>query len=261
MATPIRVYVPSEPTGLPPADLRGMNNIQLVGVVKDRADFLTETGRMHLITADDVLHLANHRLKHALNIIVRNCRATYEQRDQLKTDYDLLDRQYNLVKKQVNSLDETLKGLERKLADASTISDNLRDANHDLQRDSDTFQALRNKAINERNQARNELNRVRADYTRAVGERNDAQNALNRSTLLLNNWRQRAIRNGGQLNQVNQQLRVAQFTTRQIGRIRDRLQQRIAALRIQVQWFRIRQLNPPPPPLNNPPETIWLPLV
>ncbi|GBC15371.2 hypothetical protein RIR_jg27871.t4 [Rhizophagus irregularis DAOM 181602=DAOM 197198] len=43
--------------------------------------------------------------------------------------------------------------------------------------------------------------------------------------------------------------------------VMNRLFQQIAALRIQVQWFRIRQLNLPPPPLNHPQNTIWLPLV
>jgi uncharacterized protein involved in exopolysaccharide biosynthesis len=49
-----------------------------------------------------------------------------------------------------------------------------------------------------------------------------------------------------QLANVNNQLQIEQFTVRNLGHTRAILIQRNAALRIQVQWFRNRQLNPPP---------------
>jgi chromosome segregation ATPase len=255
MATLYPIYTPSEPTGPPPDDFGGKDDDWLVGVVKDRADYLTETGRMHLITATDPLHLANHRLKHAVNELRRRCRITHE-------DYDLLQRQYNITKdlldrtqKRIKTVDEVHANLENRLRTVSTMNDTLRDANHNLQRDSDTFQRLRNQAIDERN-------RARTDYDRAARERNNAQNAVNRGNILLNHWRLRATRTGGQLVLANAQLAHAnnrvRFGIQTLGRLRNRLFQQIAALRIQVQWFRIRQLNPPLPPLNHPQNTTWL---
>ena len=255
MATLYPIYTPSEPTGLPPDDFGGKDNDWLVGVVKDCADYLTETSRMHLITATDLLHLANHRLKHAINELRRRCRITHE-------DYDLLQRQYNITKdlldhtqKRIKTVDEVHANLENRLRTVSTMNDTLRNANHNLQRDSDTFQRLRNQAIDERN-------RARTDYDRAARERNNAQNAVNRGNILLNHWRLRATRTGGQLVLANAQLAHAnnrvRFGIQTLEWLRNRLFQQIAALRIQVQWFRIRQLNPPPPPLNHPQNTTWL---
>ena len=93
---------------------------------------------------------------------------------------------------------------------------------------------------------------------------------MNRGNILLNRWRLRATWTGGQLvlanaqiGQVNAQLAHAnnrvRFGIQTLGRLRNRLFQQIAALRIQVQWFRIRQLNPPLPSLNNPEHSVtWL---
>ncbi|GET67336.1 hypothetical protein GLOIN_2v1790588 [Rhizophagus irregularis DAOM 181602=DAOM 197198] len=61
-------------------------------------------------------------------------------------------------------------------------------------------------AIGERNQARHERNVLQADYTQAVRDRNEAQNAVNRGNILLNHWRLRATRTGGQLVLANAQL-------------------------------------------------------
>ncbi|GET54077.1 hypothetical protein GLOIN_2v1790588 [Rhizophagus irregularis DAOM 181602=DAOM 197198] len=61
-------------------------------------------------------------------------------------------------------------------------------------------------AQGERNQARHERNVLQADYTQAVRDRNEAQNAVNRGNILLNHWRLRATRTGGQLVLVNAQL-------------------------------------------------------
>jgi chromosome segregation ATPase len=49
-----------------------------------------------------------------------------------------------------------------------------------------------------------------------------------------------------QVANVNNQLQIKQFTVRNLRHAQVTLIQRNAALRIQVQWFRNRQLNPPP---------------
>ncbi|CAG8772594.1 15288_t:CDS:2, partial [Rhizophagus irregularis] len=72
--------------------------------------------------------------------------------------------------------------------------------------DYDTMVELRRRAIGERNQARHERNVLQADYTQAVRDRNEAQNAVNRGNILLNHWRLRATRTGGQLVLANAQL-------------------------------------------------------
>ena len=240
-STPIPVYTPSEPTGPPPRDLRDMNNIPLVAVIKDLTDFLTVSDRM-VVNRD--VHNANHRLKHALNLLVHRCRETYEERDTLKVERDrsrkerdelqdelevqtgllgLTQNELNIVQNTITGLDITIIGLEANLTELEREFGGMRTTNRRLQQQYNLMRGERNRAIGERN--------------RALGERDAARNRL----VYANN-------------------RVL-FGIRTLGRLRNRLFQQIAALRIQVQWFRIRQLNPPPPPLNNPQNTIWLPLV
>jgi chromosome segregation ATPase len=259
MSTPA-VYTPSEPTGPPPAHLANEeDDDELVRILKAHANLLTTRGRL---TVDSEIQEANNQIKHIINILMQRCKAKHEE---LGITKDLLA----FAQGKINAFDETFTNLEHQLVIIRAANDNFRDANHNLQRDYDTVDELRRRAIGERNQARHERNVLQADYTQAVRDRNEAQNAVNRGNILLNHWRLRATRTGGQLvlanaqiGQVNAQLVHAnnrvRFGIQTLGRLRNRLFQQIAALRIQVQWFRIRQLNPPPPPLNNPQNTTWL---
>jgi hypothetical protein len=261
-STPIPVYTPSEPTGPPPAHLvNEKDDDELVRILKAHANLLTTRGRL---TVDSEIQEANNQIKHIINILMYRCKAKHEE---LGITKDLLV----FAQGKINAFDETFTNLERQLVIIRAANDNFIEENHNLQRDYDTMVELRRRAIGERNQARHERNVLQADYTQAVRDRNEAQNAVNRGNILLNHWRLRATRTGGQLvlanvqlGQVNAQLAHAnnrvRFGIQTLGRLRNRLFQQIAALRIQVQWFRIRQLNPPPPLLNNPLETIWLPL-
>ncbi|GBC00646.1 hypothetical protein RclHR1_39210001 [Rhizophagus clarus] len=63
--------------------------------------------------------------------------------------------------------------------------------------------------------------------------------------------RQRKIRDTLQQrnNRLTHQLAIERLTSRNLGRIRDRMQAQLAALRIQMQWFQIRQVGPI---VNNP---------
>ena len=241
MVTTYPVYTPTEPVGPPPRDLLDItNNLVLVGIVKDRADFLTTNGRMYG-THGDEMDRANHRLKHALNIITRRCRDTaaehdnlQKERDDLRKELDNLRIEYgissDLVKDTQNKVDEALANVKRQLADIQRISN----INRNLQRENNNLQEQRNRAVRDRNAARAERDNVRIQYGQVNAQLGQANNLLGHAN-----------------NRV-------QFGINALARLRNRFLQQIAALRIQVQWFRIRQLNPPPPPLNNPPETIWL---
>lgn len=135
----------------------------------------------------------------------------------------------------------------------------------EARREIDRITAERDAHVRDIGILRGHLDRIRRERNQAghanailIRERNEAQiqstGTLAQYNLVF-----------GQLGQINMQLAHAnnrvRFGIQTLGRLRNRLFQQIAALRIQVQWFRIRQLNPPPPPLNNIlPETIWLPL-
>ena len=128
----------------------------------------------------------------------------------------------------------------------------------------DTITAERDELVRERGILQGRLGRIREERNRThhangilTRERNEARirytGTLAQYNLVF-----------GQLGQANALLTHAnnrvQFGIRALARFRNRFIQQIAALRIQVQWFRIRQLNPPPPPLNNPPNhpITWL---
>ncbi|GBC33513.2 hypothetical protein RIR_jg12882.t1 [Rhizophagus irregularis DAOM 181602=DAOM 197198] len=211
-----------------------MNNIPLVAVIKDLTDFLTVSDRM--VVNRDVQN-ANHRLKHALNLLIHRCRETYEERDILKAERDRSRKERDelqdelevqtgllgLTQDELNNVQDTITSLEANLAELEREFGGMRTTNRRLQQQYNLMRGERNRTIGERN--------------RAIGERDVARNRL----VYANN-------------------RVL-FGIRTLGRLRNRLFQQIAALRIQVQWLQIRQLNLPPPPLNHPQNTIWLLLV
>ncbi|GET64193.1 hypothetical protein GLOIN_2v1790588 [Rhizophagus irregularis DAOM 181602=DAOM 197198] len=196
-STPIPVYTPSEPTGPPPAHLTNEeNDDELVRILKAHANLLTTRGRL---TVDSEIQEANNQIKHIINILMYRCKAKYEE---LGITKDLLV----FAQGKINAFDETFTNLERQLVIIRAANDNFIEENHNLQRDYDTMVKLRRRAIGERNQARHERNVLQADYTQAVRDRNEAQNAVNRGNILLNHWRLRATRTGGQLVLVNAQL-------------------------------------------------------
>ncbi|GBC28598.1 hypothetical protein GLOIN_2v1790588 [Rhizophagus irregularis DAOM 181602=DAOM 197198] len=196
-STPIPVYTPSEPTGPPPAHLANEeDDDELVRILKAHANLLTTRGRL---TVDSEIQEANNQIKHIINILMYRCKAKHEE---LGITKDLLV----FAQGKINAFDETFTNLERQLVIIRAANDNFIEENHNLQRDYDTMVELRRRAIGERNQARHERNVLQADYTQAVMDRNEAQNAVNRGNILLNHWRLRATRTGGQLVLVNAQL-------------------------------------------------------
>ncbi|GET53327.1 hypothetical protein GLOIN_2v1790588 [Rhizophagus irregularis DAOM 181602=DAOM 197198] len=197
-STPIPVYTPSEPTGPPPAHLfNEKDDDELVRILKAHANLLTTRGRL---TVDSEIQEANNQIKHIINILMYRCKAKHEE---LGITKDLLV----FAQGKINAFDETFTNLERQLVIIHAANDNFIEENHNLQRDYDTMVELRRRAIGERNQARHKRNVLQADYTQAVRDRNEAQNAVNRGNILLNHWRLRATRTGGQLVLVNVQLR------------------------------------------------------
>ncbi|GET64420.1 hypothetical protein GLOIN_2v1790588 [Rhizophagus irregularis DAOM 181602=DAOM 197198] len=176
-STPIPVYTPSEPTGPPPAHLvNEKDDDELVRILKAHANLLTTRGRL---TVDSEIQEANNQIKHIINILMYRCKAKHEE---LGITKDLLV----FAQGKINAFDETFTNLECQLVIIRAANDNFIEENHNLQRDYDTMVELRRQAI--------------------VRDRNEAQNAVNRGNILLNHWRLRATRTGGQLVLVNVQL-------------------------------------------------------
>ncbi|GET60708.1 hypothetical protein GLOIN_2v1790588 [Rhizophagus irregularis DAOM 181602=DAOM 197198] len=196
-STPIPVYTPSEPTGPPLAHLANEeDDDELVRILKAHANLLTTRGRL---TVDSEIQEANNQIKHIINILMYRCKAKHEE---LGITKDLLV----FAQGKINAFDETFTNLERQLVIIRAANDNFIEENHNLQRDYDTMVESRRWAIGECNQARHERNVLQADYTQAVMDRNETQNAVNRGNILLNHWRLRATRTGGQLVLANAQL-------------------------------------------------------
>ncbi|CAB5380371.1 unnamed protein product [Rhizophagus irregularis] len=163
-STPIAIYTPSEPTGPPPRDLRDMNNIPLVAVIKGLTDFLTVSDR--IVVNRDVQN-ANYRLKHALNLLIHRCRETYEERDILKAEHDRSRKERDelqdelevqtgllgLTQDELNIVQDTITGLEANLAELEREFGGMRMTNHRLQQQYNLIRGERNRAIGERNRA------------------------------------------------------------------------------------------------------------
>ena len=78
-------YVPTDPTGPPPAHLVAMNIGQLVNTLRNDADALLTTGRMN-VTAD--LIRANHEIKHIIRIIIDHAVQVEEREKQTRIELD-----------------------------------------------------------------------------------------------------------------------------------------------------------------------------
>jgi hypothetical protein len=212
-------YVPTDPTGPPPAHLVAMNIGQLVDTLRNDADALLITGRIN-VTAD--LIRANHEIKHIIRIVIGHAIQVEEREKQTRTELD------------------TASGLLKYLQDVNTARE--REINNIRRRLTDC-QRMREMDQNERDAL-------------FMANNNQAYELQEQQI------RQRRIRNGLQQrnNRLADRLAIERLTTRNLGRIRTRMQTQLAALRIQAQWFRIRQGGPI---ANNPPNTppvIWLPL-
>ncbi|GBC39590.2 hypothetical protein GLOIN_2v1790588 [Rhizophagus irregularis DAOM 181602=DAOM 197198] len=152
-----------------------MNNIPLVAVIKDLTDFLTVSDRM-VVNRD--IQNANHRLKHALNLLIHHCRETYEERDILKAERDRSRKEHDelqdelevqtgllgLTQDELNIVQDTITGLEANLAELEREFGGMRTTNRRLQQQYNLMRGERNRAIGERN--------------RAIGERDAARNRL-----------------------------------------------------------------------------------
>ncbi|GBC50714.2 hypothetical protein GLOIN_2v1790588 [Rhizophagus irregularis DAOM 181602=DAOM 197198] len=99
---------------------------------------------------------ANHRLKHALNLLIHRCRETYEERDILKAERDRSRK--NVMNYKMNS------SLEANLAELEREFGGMRTTNRRLQQQYNLMRGERNRAIGERN--------------RAIGEHDVARNQL-----------------------------------------------------------------------------------
>ncbi|EXX53801.1 uncharacterized protein OCT59_002045 [Rhizophagus irregularis] len=121
-----------------------MNNIPLVAIIKDLTDFLTVSDRM--VVNQDVQN-ANHRLKHALNLLIHRCKEIYEERDTLKGERDQSRKECDelqdefkvqtgllgLTQDELNIVRDTITGLEANLAELEREFGGMRMTNHRLQ--------------------------------------------------------------------------------------------------------------------------------
>ncbi|GBC34482.2 hypothetical protein GLOIN_2v1790588 [Rhizophagus irregularis DAOM 181602=DAOM 197198] len=117
---------------------------------------------------------ANHRLKHALNLLIHRCRETYEERDILKAErnrsrkerdelQDELEVQTGLLgltQDELNNVQDTITSLEANLAELEREFGGMRTTNRRFQQQYNLMRGERNRAIGERN--------------RAIGERDES---------------------------------------------------------------------------------------
>jgi chromosome segregation ATPase len=214
-------YVPTEPTGPPPGFLVAMDRDGLVNTLKAHADFLLTRQRL-LITLE--LEGANHQIKHIINILMDRCRRTGDKERELRI--------------QLGSSKDLLRYTQRGLDAATRERNELRGRRAALERRIVALTGERDIAKAQHNAARMQCNSINAQYNLVYGQFANANN---------------------QVANVNNQLQIEQFTVRNLERARATLIQRNAALRIQIQWFRNRQLNLPPSPINlqpRPPDVI-----
>ncbi|GBC49959.2 hypothetical protein GLOIN_2v1790588 [Rhizophagus irregularis DAOM 181602=DAOM 197198] len=114
---------------------------------------------------------ANHRLKHALNLLIHRCRETYEERDILKAERDRSRKERDelqdefevqagllgLTQDELNIVQDTITGLEANLAELEREFGGMRMTNRRLQQQYNLMRGERNRAIGERDVARNWL--------------------------------------------------------------------------------------------------------
>ncbi|GBC20246.2 hypothetical protein GLOIN_2v1790588 [Rhizophagus irregularis DAOM 181602=DAOM 197198] len=117
---------------------------------------------------------ANHRLKHALNLLIHRCRETYEERDILKAERDRSRKERDelqdelevqtgllgLTQDELNNVQDTITSLKANLAELEREFGGMRTTNRRLQQQYNLMRGERNRAIGERN--------------RAIGERDES---------------------------------------------------------------------------------------
>ncbi|UZO23918.1 uncharacterized protein OCT59_016247 [Rhizophagus irregularis] len=107
---------------------------------------------------------ANHRLKHALNLLIHRCRETYEERDILKAERDRSRKERDelqdelevqtgllgLTQDELNNVQDTITSLEANLAELEREFGGMRTTNRRLQQQYNLMRGERNRAIGER---------------------------------------------------------------------------------------------------------------
>ncbi|GBC02714.1 hypothetical protein RclHR1_04780001 [Rhizophagus clarus] len=159
----------------------------------------------------------NHEIKHIIGLIIAHGIQVEERARQTREELDTSTGLLKFLQEVTNAREREIHGIRQRLIACQ----------------------------NERNRLQNERNHL-------VNANRDQANQLQ-----VQQVQQRRIRDNLQQgnNRLTHQLAIERLTSRNLGRIRDRMQAQLAVLRIQAQWFRIRQANPivnnPPP--DNPP--------
>ncbi|GBC39911.2 hypothetical protein RIR_jg7425.t1 [Rhizophagus irregularis DAOM 181602=DAOM 197198] len=93
--SPIAIYSPSEPTGLPLAHLANEeDDDELIRILKAHANLLTTRGHL---SVDSKIHEANNQIKHIINILMQYCKAKHEELDTTKKGNHNLQRDYDTM--------------------------------------------------------------------------------------------------------------------------------------------------------------------
>jgi chromosome segregation ATPase len=225
-------YTPTEPTGPPPGFLVAMDENGLVNALKAHADFLLTRHRLHIMPE---LEGANHQIKHIINILMDRYRRVNAARIFAVNNAQQAENRERELRIHLGSSKDLLRYTQRGLDAVTRERDELRYRRGALERRVDALTRERDIARAQHNAVRVQRDGINAQYNLVYGQLANANN---------------------QVANVNNQLRIEQFIIRNLGRARATLIQRNAALRIQVQWFRNRQLNPPPIVQQNP--QTWL---
>jgi chromosome segregation ATPase len=132
---------------------------------------------------------------------------------------------------QLGSSKDLLRYTQRGLDAATRERNELRGRRAALERRIAALTGKHDIARAQHNAARMQCNGINAQYNLVYGQLANANNQVANAN--------------NQVVNVNNQLQIEQFTVRNLGRVQATLIQRNVTLRIQVQWFRNRQLNPP----------------
>lgn len=219
-------------------DLMAMTETALLNKHEQDVYVLLNTGRLNVDLA--LFHTAQELVQMA-DLLTERLRYNFSDRDQIRRNLDQMRREKNDFWLR---LTESRREIDRITNERDTL---VRERGI-LQTRLGRIREERNRANHANNILARERNQARIQYTGTLAQYNLVFGQLGQANI--------------QLGQANAQLghtnNRVQFGIRTLARLRNRFMQQIAALRIQVQWFRIRQLNLPPPPLNNPSQTTWL---
>src|SRR5579884_1022207 len=128
-------YVPTDPTGPPPAHLVAMDINQLINALKNGADALLVNGRM---TITPNLININHEIKHIIGLIIAHGIQVEERARQTREELDTLTGLLKYLQEVTNAREREIHGIRQRLIACQNERNRLQNkrnhlvnANHD----------------------------------------------------------------------------------------------------------------------------------